>query len=226
MQISKETIDILKNFASINSNILIRKGKVLSTISTAKNIYARAEVAEDFPEEVAVYDLNSLLALLTLMENQTVDFGEKSLTMSKDNGKFEYFYSAPNVIVAAPAKEIEIDSHYEFKLTAEDVNMIMKAAAITGAPTITISSKGENVTLTIGDKKNDTANTYKKIIGTSEHSFDCHMAVENFKIVPMHIMLQSRKRKHFSLSTQQNHWGILSQWNQIRWYNYEHISNI
>ena len=109
MQISKETIDILKNFASINSNILIRKGKVLSTISTAKNIYARAEVAEDFPEEVAVYDLNSLLALLTLMENQTVDFGEKSLTMSKDNGKFEYFYSAPNVIVAAPAKEIEID---------------------------------------------------------------------------------------------------------------------
>ena len=53
MQISKETIDILKNFASINSNILIRKGKVLSTISTAKNIYARAEVAEDFPEEVA-----------------------------------------------------------------------------------------------------------------------------------------------------------------------------
>ena len=56
MQISKETIDILKNFASINSNILIRKGKVLSTISTAKNIYARAEVAEDFPEEVAVYE--------------------------------------------------------------------------------------------------------------------------------------------------------------------------
>ena len=203
MQISKETIDILKNFASINSNILIRKGKVLSTISTAKNIYARAEVAEDFPEEVAVYDLNSLLALLTLMENQTVDFGEKSLTMSKDNGKFEYFYSAPNVIVAAPAKEIEIDSHYEFKLTSEDVNMIMKAAAITGAPTITISSKGENVTLTIGDKKNDTANTYKKIIGKSEHSFDCHMAVENFKIVPdaYAVTISKKKAFHFKHET-------------------------
>ena len=36
MQVSKETIDILKNFATINSNILIRKGKTLSTISTAK----------------------------------------------------------------------------------------------------------------------------------------------------------------------------------------------
>ena len=88
MQISKETIDILKNFAGVNSNILIRKGKTLATISTAKNIFAKADVAEDFPEEVAIYDLNSLLALLTLMENQDVEFGDKSLTISKDNCKF------------------------------------------------------------------------------------------------------------------------------------------
>jgi hypothetical protein len=197
MQISKETIDILKNFAGVNSNILIRKGKTLATISTAKNIFAKADVAEDFPEEVAVYDLNSLLALLTLMENQDVEFGDKSLTISKDNGKFEYFYSSPSVIVAAPDKSIEVDNHYQFKLTAEDVHMIMKAAGITGAPTITISSDGTTVTLTIGDKKNDTANTYKKVIGTSEHTFDCHMAVENFKVIPDSYTVTISKKKAF-----------------------------
>lgn len=203
MQISNETIQILKNFAAINSNILIRKGKTLSTISTAKNIFAKADVVEDFPEEVAVYDLNSLLALLTLMENQSVDFGSKSLTISKDNGKFEYFYASPSVIVAAPDKSIEIDDHYNFKLTAEDVNMIMKAAAITGAPTITISSDGNEVVLTIGDKKNDTANTYKKKIGTSANVFDCHMAVENFKIVPdaYTVTISKKKAFHFKHET-------------------------
>ena len=197
MQISKETIDTLKNFAAINSNILIRKGNTLSTISTAKNIFAKATVAENFPEEVAIYDLNSLLALLTLMENQNVEFGDKSLTISKDNGKFEYFYSSPSVIVAAPDKSIEVDNHYQFKLTAEDVNMVMKAAGITGAPTITISSDGTTVTLTIGDKKNDTANTYKKVIGTSEHTFDCHMAVENFKVIPDSYTVTISKKKAF-----------------------------
>ena len=197
MQISKETIDILKNFAGVNSNILIRKGKTLATISTAKNIFAKADVAEDFPEEVAVYDLNSLLALLTLMENQDVEFGDKSLTISKDNGKFEYFYSSPSVIVAAPDKSIEVDNHYQFKLTTEDVNMVMKAAGITGAPTITIASDGTTVTLTIGDKKNDTANTYKKVIGTSEHIFDCHMAVENFKVIPNSYTVTISKKKAF-----------------------------
>ena len=203
MQISNETIQILKNFAAINSNIMIRKGKTLSTISTAKNIFAKAEVVEDFPTEVAVYDLNSLLALLTLMENQNVEFGDKSLNISKDNGKFEYFYSSPTVIVAAPDKSIEIDNHYQFKLTSEDVNMIMKAAAITSSPTITISSKGEDVSLTIGDKKNDTANTYKKVIGKSEHSFDCHMAVENFKIFPdaYTVTISKKKAFHFQHAT-------------------------
>jgi len=203
MQISNETIQILKNFAAVNSNILIRKGKTLSTISTAKNIFAKATVAEDFPVEVAVYDLNSLLALLTLMENQDVEFGEKSLTISKNNGKFEYFYSNANVIVAAPDKSIEIDNHFQFQLSSEDVNMIMKAANITAAPTISVTAKDGTVVLTIGDKKNDTANTYKKTIGASDEAFECHMSVDNFKIVPDAYTVTVSKKKlfHFQHAT-------------------------
>jgi len=203
MQISNETIQILKNFAAVNSNILIRKGKTLSTISTAKNIFAKATVAEDFPVEVAVYDLNSLLALLTLMENQDVEFGEKSLTISKNNGKFEYFYSNASVIVAAPDKSIEIDNHFQFQLSAEDVNMIMKAANITAAPTISVIAKDGTVVLTIGDKKNDTANTYKKTIGASDDAFECHMSVDNFKIVPDAYTVTVSKKKlfHFQHAT-------------------------
>lgn len=197
MKVSNETIQVLKNFASINSNILIRKGKTLATISTAKNIFAKADVAEDFPVEVPIYDLNSLLALLTLMENQDVDFGEKSLTISKDNGKFEYFYSSPSVIVAAPDKNIELDNHFQFKMTAEEVNMLMKAAAITAAPTLSLSCKHQQVTLTVGDKKNDSANTFKKVIGPGIEDFECYMAVENFKIIPDAYTVTISKKKFF-----------------------------
>ena len=197
MQISKETIDVLKNFANVNSNILIRKGKTLSTISTAKNIFAKAVVTEDFPVEVPIYDLNSLLALLTLMENQNVEFGDKSLTISKDGGKFEYFYSNPSVIVAAPDKSIELDNHFQFKLSAEEVQMIVKAAAITSAPTISVVCRHQQVVLTIGDKKNDTANTYKKIIGPGLEDFECHIAVENFKVIPDAYTVTVSKKKFF-----------------------------
>lgn len=197
MQISNETTQFLKNFASINTNILIRKGKTISTISTAKNIFAKASVAEDFPVEVPIYDLNSLLALLTLMENQDVTFGDKSLTISKDGGKFEYFYSNPSVIVAAPDKNIELDNHFQFKLTAEDVQMIVKAAAITAAPTISVACKHQQVVLVVGDKKNDTANTYRKVIGPGIEDFECHIAVENFKIIPDAYSVTVSKKKFF-----------------------------
>jgi hypothetical protein len=210
MQISNETIQVLKNFATINSNLMIRKGKRLATISTAKNIFAKADVAEEFPVELAIYDLNSLLALLTLMENQNVEFGEKSLTISKDNGKFEYYYASPNVIVAAPEKDIELDTHYQFKLTSDDVNMIMKAAAITGAPTISIVSKNGTVNLTVGDRKNDTANTYKKTIGECDSNFDCHMAVENFKVIPdaYNVIISKKKAFLFKSETKSTEYFI------------------
>ena len=74
MKISKQTLEVLKNFATINTNILVREGNNLSTISTGKNIFAKAEVKESFPKEFAIYDLNSLLSLLTLMEDTDVEF--------------------------------------------------------------------------------------------------------------------------------------------------------
>lgn len=184
MKICNETLQLLKNFASINTNILFRPGTTVSTISNAKNIFAKAEIKEAIPNELAIYDLNSLLAMLTLMENQDVEFTDKSLVVSSDKGKFEYFYSNPEIVTGAPTNEIEHVSVYKFKLIAEDVLTIMKAAAITGAPTISITCKQQAVTLSVGDRKNDTANSFKKSIGTSFETFDVFIAVENLKVIP------------------------------------------
>ena len=184
MKISSETLQLLKNFASINTNILFRPGSTISTISNAKNIFAKVEIKEVIPNEFAVYDLNSLLAMLTLMENQDVEFTDKSLVVTSDKGKFEYFYSNPEIVTGAPTNEIEHVGVYKFKLMAEDVQMIMKAAAITSAPTITISCKQQNVVLSVGDRKNDTASNFKKPLGTAFDNFDVFIAVENLKVIP------------------------------------------
>lgn len=184
MKISNETLALLKNFASINTNIIFRPGDVVSTISIAKSIFSKATIKETIPNEFAIYDLNSLLAMLTLMENQNVEFEDKCLVVSSDKGKFEYYYSNPEIVVGAPTGEIEHVNVYKFKLLAEDVQMISKAACITGAPTISITNKNQNVTLSVSDRKNDTASNFKKNLGTSFDDFDVYIAVENFKIIP------------------------------------------
>ena len=54
MELSENTIGILKNFASINSNIVIKPGNNISTISEAKNILASVDLPEEFPQEIGV----------------------------------------------------------------------------------------------------------------------------------------------------------------------------
>ena len=57
MKVSDQTLEVLKNFSEINTNILVKPGSELSTISTMKNILAKATIPESFDKQFAVYDL-------------------------------------------------------------------------------------------------------------------------------------------------------------------------
>lgn len=184
MKFSSETLALLKNFASINTNIVFKQGDVVSTISNLKNIFAKANIKEVIPNEFAIYDLNSMLAMLTLIEGQEVEFGDRNLTVTSPVGRFEYYYSNPEIVTGAPTGEIEHVTVYRFKLTAEDIQMLMKAAAITSAPTISVACKNQNVEISVSDRKNDTASNFRKSLGTSFENFDVFIAVENLKVIP------------------------------------------
>lgn len=183
MKFTSDTLSLLKNFSSINTNIVFNPGDVISTISNGNNIFAKASIKEDLPMRFAIYDLNSLLAILTLGD-QKVEFKDKSIEVSSDKGTFEYYYSNPDIVKGAPSGEIEHVTVYSFKLTADDIQTLMKAAAITGSPTISVTNKNQSVVVSVSDRKNDTANSFKKIIGTSFENFDVFIAVENLKVLP------------------------------------------
>jgi len=207
MKISNETLQLLKNYASINSNILLREGNVFSTISAGSNIFARAEIAETFPKEVAIYDLNSLLALLTLADNQEVEFGDRSLTISKDGGEFEYFYSDASILLPRPdkwpTKPPSAESFFSFSVTAQEIQTIIKSASIVGALALSIVGDGTTVTLKVGDPKTPSSNSYKKVVGECDTVFDARLGFENLKIIPDQYTIGVGKKKflHFKSET-------------------------
>jgi hypothetical protein len=204
MKISKDTLDVLKNYASINTNILVREGSTLATISTGKNIFSRTTVKETFDREFAIYDLNSLLALLTLMEDTDVEFGDESITISKDRSQFEYYYADPSIIVSAPDKTIEVDKHYSFELTENEVGMIMKAASVVAAPMLSVVAKDGKVTLSVGDPATPRSNTFRHVIGESSLEFDCRLAIENFKVIPGDYSVTLSQKKFMHLTNKSN----------------------
>lgn len=196
MQISQQTIQILKNFAQINTNILVREGSELRTISTMKDTFAVAKVEENFPQEFAIYDLTSLLALLTLSEDQEIEFGELSLKIVKNNGEFEYFYADPSIIVFPPNKDIKIEPHFSFSLTKEELVTITKAAAIVSAPFFSFVADKGKVTLSVGDPATPASNSYKKVVGEFDEDFNVKLPVSMLKVIPENYEVSLTKKKY------------------------------
>ena len=76
--ITKSTIEVLKNFCTINKSLVINPGNKLSTLSINKNILAYADVEETFDSQMSIYDLGVFLGGLSLFEQPTIDTSRAS----------------------------------------------------------------------------------------------------------------------------------------------------
>ena len=188
MKLSDHTVDVLKNFASINQNLVIKEGSTLTTMSAMKNIVAKAEVEESFDKEVAIYDLNEFLASISLFANPVLEFDEGFVTIREENNpknSLKYFYSDPSV-VTSPNKTITMPSkEVSFKLNGENLNKLKRAAGVIQAPDLVLEKKNTDVFLTVKDKKNDTANTFSIDVDTvaDGSDFKFYFKVENLKLM-------------------------------------------
>ena len=189
MKLSEHTTSVLKNFASINQNLVIKEGKTISTMSAMKNIVAKAEVDEDFPREIAIYDLNEFLAALSLFTNPVLDFSENYVMITeegKTGNSLKYFYSDPSV-VTTPSSEITMpETEVNFSLDSSDLSKVQRAASVIGSPDLVLEKNGVGSYLTVKDKKNDTANNYSldvDVEGQGDYNF--YFKVENLKLMPL-----------------------------------------
>ena len=187
MKLSSNTISVLKNYASINQNLVIKEGKEITTMSAMKNIVARAEVEEEFPQEVAIYDLNEFLSALSLFKNPNLEFQDTYVNITEENNpktSLKYFYSDPSV-VTTPSKMITMPSNeVTFTLESATLSNITKAAAVIGSADLVLENSNGTPSLTVKDKKNDTANSYSMGVDTKgDGKFSFFFKVENLKLI-------------------------------------------
>ena len=90
MKLSNETIEILKNFSSINMSVLLKPGNKIRTVSAQKTILAQATVAETFPKECAIYNLPELLSMTSMFEDPELDFQENLLKIKNKKASATY----------------------------------------------------------------------------------------------------------------------------------------
>ena len=190
MNISDETLEVLKNFASINPNIVLNPGQQIKTISEAKNIMASAEIVEDFPQEFGVYDLNEFLSVLSLVQPADLSFDDKFVTISStgDNrSKIKYFFSEPEILTT-PQKDINMpECEFGISITESVLDQIRKAAAVLGHTELVLTGDNGVVTATVLDDRDSTANTFSmELDGDNEckNEFKFVVNIANLKLLP------------------------------------------
>ena len=187
MKLSKNTIDILKNFKEINQSIFFKQGSDLRTISVMKNILAEATIAEEFPKDFGIYDLNVFLNILSTLHNDPdLDFEKDEYLIIREGKKRnKFFFADPNVIVSPPEKSIELPSEdVSFELTTQQLTDMLKASSIYQVPDLSVIGENGVVKLVVRDKKNDTSNNYEEVVGETDKEFVLNFKVENIKILP------------------------------------------
>lgn len=186
MKLSNETLNVLKNFATINQGIQFKPGNKLSTVSGSKTVLAQASIKDSFPEEFCIYDLNQFLSVYSMNKDPELAFDDANIILQSGRSKTSYRKTAKEMIVVPPEKEITLPSEdCSFTLSADDYNSIMNAAKILSSPHIGVNSQGDKVELTAFDAADNSAHTQSIEVGEGNgKSYSIVFKTENIKLIP------------------------------------------
>ena len=184
MFISVETLSILKNFSTINQNLLIKKGSSLRTLSSQKDVLGEAVIIETFERDVPIYDLSQFLNCLSLIPGAEVNLLADYIEITDGSNSINYRYADPSIIQTPPDKELTLPSEDVcFVLKQEDLETLKKAAAVLQIPDVSVKGDGETIKLVVSDKKNSGSNSYQIEVGETNVNFEFVFKVESLKII-------------------------------------------
>ena len=188
--LSKKTLDVLKNFSTINSSIVFRKGSTVRPISNADNILAKFTGEEVFPTDFAIYDLSQFLSGISLFNDPQLEFTSNDfVSIRGGRTSAKYYFSDPEITLkSAPEKNVNFPgADLQFNLSAEDLVQLQKASAVYSLPDLTFQSEegSTQIKLILRDKENDTSNTYDlSVAGCSTGTYSLDVKIENIRLLP------------------------------------------
>jgi len=204
MKLSKETTEILKNFAAINPSLIFQAGSVQKTVSPQKTVLAKANVTESFDKEFAIYDLTQFISTVSMFEDPDLNLGDDSLTITNGKAKTTLRYAKTDLIQAPPAKEISLPStEISFTLDASALQSALRAAGVLGLPEIALIGRKGKAYLAAIDSRNDGSNSFEYEVGQSEANYRMIFKIDNLKILnrDYEVRVSAKGISHFKSKT-------------------------
>lgn len=188
MELNNNVLNVLKNFASINSSMVFNAGSELKTISEARNILASVNIDQEFPKSFGIYDMNEFLSVLSLVDTPRLRFEDNYVLIGDQSGrsKIKYFFTDIEMLTTPPATMKMPEADITFELTADTMAKIKKASAALGHTDLVITPGENAISLSINDIENSTSNTFSIDVDgeTTMDNFQAVISIANLKLIP------------------------------------------
>lgn len=99
------TLEVLKNFANINTQAVFKQGTAQRACNASRNFIADVELSQPLPMDCAVYELNRVLGVIDTCKGTTLpalEFGDGALTIKHDHGEVTIPYAHADVVASPP----------------------------------------------------------------------------------------------------------------------------
>ena len=195
MKLSENTLAVLKNFASINSGVVLSAGKGQRTISPEKSILVEATLDDDIPTQFGIYDLNQFLGNLTTLRNPELTFNKDTVTLDDGELSFDYRACSSNLIITPPEKELVLKTiDVTFSLPNDTLQKLLKVATMNSLPNLSVVGKNGQLLLKIHERANDTSNQGSIKIGEyAGQDFTASFKTDNLKLLPNDYTVEIQK---------------------------------
>lgn len=185
MKLDQRTLQVLKNYSSINPSILFREGNVVTTKTPTGTVFAKATLEQEFPSEFAIYDLNKFLSVLSLFDEPELHIGDKSVVVQSGRKKVNYVFADPSSIVAPKKFNPNFpDADVSFELTSEVLSHLTKALGVLRQPEIAVVGNGSVISIQTANSKDPTADVYSEEVGETDKTFTAYFKAENIRLLP------------------------------------------
>jgi hypothetical protein len=200
MKFENRSMQILKNFATINPSMLFREGSVQATIAPQKTVLARATFNDNIPKEFAIYDLSRFLGVMSLFNDPELEFEESRAVIKQGRQKVDYTFADPELVVLPPKDVPKVNApEVVFTLPGDNLKSTMSALGVLQSTHILVEGDGENITIGVGKPADPTSDTFKIEVGLNNHSFRFAFKTENVKVLPgdYEVSISSKNIAHF-----------------------------
>jgi len=164
----KSFLDLVKDFTSINTQIIISKNDkgniVINRGNPAGSIVYYLEVPKENMEfdgdKIAFYDFPSFYQLLSVFINPELNLNDNKLTISEKKSKINFVLSDAETLKEDPGKFKFPEADATLKLDVAELKYLRKTVGLLDAKYIKFTGSGKNLTITIFNDSHD--NSFEK----------------------------------------------------------------